>query len=213
MQGPSLARPPLRGAAVLGAGVGAVAIGSAAVGAVAIGAVAIGALAIRRLAIRRVAIERAVLGSVRIGDLTVARLHAHDIQSGTSPAHGGIVRIGSPFNVDETVARITRTLEARGVRLFAQIDHSGDAARVGLAMRPTQLLIFGNPAAGTPLMLAAPTLAIDLPLKLLISEDEGGHTWIAHNSLAYLKERHGVPDALLSKIDVVDRLVGAALGQ
>ena len=175
------------------------------------GAVAIGAMAIGRLAMRRVAIEKAVLRSVRIGDLTVARLHVHDVDSGRSPLHNGIIQTASPFSVDETVARITRTLESKGVRLFAQIDHSGEAVKAGMTMRPTQLLIFGNPIAGTPIMLAAPTAAIDLPLKLLISEDESGRTWIAYDSPASLKERHGIPDALLSRIDVTDRLLTAAL--
>lgn len=201
---PHLAAP---GAALVGAGVGAFAIGAAAVGAMAIGAMAIG-----RLAIRRVAIDRAVLRSVRIGDLTVARLHTHEVEPDQSRSHSGIIQLASPFGVDETVARITRTLDAKGVRLFAQIDHSGEAARAGLTMRPTQVLIFGNPVAGTPIMLAAPTAAIDLPLKLLVAEDDSARTWITYHSLAYLKERHGVPDALLSKIDVMERLLAAALG-
>jgi len=175
------------------------------------GAVAIGAMAIGRLALGRVAIDRAVLKSVRIGDLTVARLHTNGVDSGRPLSENGILHIASPFAVDETVARITRTLEAKGVRLFAQIDHSGEAANAGVSMRPTRLLIAGNPAVGTPLMLAAPAAAIDLPLKLLVSEDESGRTWIAYNSPAYLRWRHGLPDALLSNIDVVPQLMTAAL--
>ena len=207
MQGSSRTQSlAVRGAALVGAGAGAFAVGAAAVGAVAIGAVAIG-----RLAMRRVAIEKAALRSVRIGDLTVARLHVHDLDSSRSPLHNGIIQTASPFNVDETVARITRTLESRGVRLVALVDHSGDAAKAGLTMRPTQLLIAGNPAAGTPLMLAAPTVAIDLPLKILVSEDESGRTWIAYNNPAYLKERHGIPEALLSRIEGLERLVTDAL--
>jgi uncharacterized protein (DUF302 family) len=197
--------------AVGGAALGAGAAGVFAIGAVALGAVAIGAMAIGRLALGRVAIERAELKSVRIGDLTVARLHAGAINGGQSVSDSGILHIASPFGVDDTVARITRTLEARGVRLFAEIDHSAEAAKAGLSMRPTRLLIAGNPAAGTPLMLAAPLAAIDLPLKILVSEDESGRTWIAYNSPAYLKARHGVPDALLSSIDVVPQLMTAAL--
>jgi uncharacterized protein (DUF302 family) len=175
------------------------------------GAVAIGAMAIGRLALGRVAIDRAVLKSVRIGELTVARLHTNGVESSRPLSENGILHIASPFAVEETVARITRTLEAKGVRLFAQIDHSGEAAKAGVSMRPTRLLIAGNPAAGTPLMLAAPAAAIDLPLKLLVSEDESGRTWIAYNSPAYLRWRHGVPDALLSNIDVVPQLMTAAL--
>lgn len=197
--------------AVGGAALGAGAAGAFAIGAMAMGAVAIGAMAIGRLALGRVAIDRAVLRSVKIGDLTVARLHAHGVDAGQPLSDGGIMHIASPFAVEDTVARITRTLEARGIRLFAQIDHSGEAAKAGLSMRPTQLLIAGHPAAGTPVMLAAPTAAIDLPLRILVSEDESGRTWIAYNSPAYLKERHGVPDALLSKIDVVPQLMAAAL--
>jgi len=197
--------------AVRGAALGAGAAGAFAIGAVAMGAVAIGAMAIGRLALGRVAIDRAVLKSVRIGDLTVARLHTNGVDSGRPLSENGILHIASPFAVDETVARITRTLEAKGVRLFAQIDHSGEAANAGVSMRPTRLLIAGNPAVGTPLMLAAPAAAIDLPLKLLVSEDESGRTWIAYNSPAYLRWRHGVPDALLSNIDVVPQLMTAAL--
>ena len=207
MQAPSY--PPHL--AVRGAALGAGAAGAFAIGAVAMGAVAIGAMAIGRLALGRVAIDRAVLKSVRIGDLTVARLHTNGVDSGRPLSENGILHIASPFAVDETVARITRTLEAKGVRLFAQIDHSGEAANAGVSMRPTRLLIAGNPAVGTPLMLAAPAAAIDLPLKLLVSEDESGRTWIAYNSPAYLRWRHGLPDALLSNIDVVPQLMTAAL--
>lgn len=211
MRSSSDTRTVVRGAALVGAGAGAFALGAVAMGAAAIGAVAIGAMAVRRLAIRSVAIDRTVLRSVRIGDLSVARLHAHDIESGSTKPDSGLILTASPFNVTDTIARVTRTLDGRGVRLFAQIDHSGEAARVGLTMRPTQVLIFGTPSSGTPIMLAAPTAALDLPLKLLVSEDESGRTWLAYNSPAYLKQRHGVPAALLSTIDVVDQLVAAAL--
>src|SRR3989441_6232334 len=90
---------------------------------------------------------------------------------------------------------------AKGVTLFALVDHSGEAAKVGITMPPTKLLIFGTPKAGTPLMLAAPSVAIDLPLKILVSEDAQGRAWLSYNSPAYLQERHGVPQGLLPNIE------------
>src|ERR1700721_2372113 len=104
----------------------------------------------------------------------------------------GIVDTASHHTVDQTVERLKGILSAKGVTLFALIDHSGEAEKVGLKMRPTKLLIFGNPKAGTPLMLAAPTSAIDLPLKILVSEDSKGMVWISYNSPEYLRERHGI---------------------
>jgi len=101
-------------------------------------------------------------------------------------------------------------LHTKGVTLFALVDHSGEAAKVGMKMPPTKLLIFGNPKAGTPLMLAAPSVAIDLPLKILVWEDAQGTTWLSYNSPAYLQARHGVPQALLPNIAVVETLVRAA---
>jgi uncharacterized protein (DUF302 family) len=94
--------------------------------------------------------------------------------------------------------------------VFALIDHSGEAAKAGMTMRPTKLLIFGNPQAGTPLMLAAPRSAIDLPLKLLVWEDGQGRVWISYNSLSYLGERHGLPEGLLGKVAVVETLAAHA---
>ena len=93
--------------------------------------------------------------------------------------------------MDETVAKLEGILQAKGVALFALVDHSGEAEKVGMKMRPTKLLIFGSPKAGTPLMLAAPSIAIDLPLKIFVSEDAQGKVWISYNSPAYLQERHG----------------------
>ena len=94
--------------------------------------------------------------------------------------------------------------------LFALIDHSGEAAKAGLKMPPTKLLIFGNPKAGTPLMLAAPSAALDLPLKILVAEDSEGKVWISYNSVDYLKERHGLPQNLSPNIAVVETLATAA---
>ncbi len=122
----------------------------------------------------------------------------------------GIVEIKSQHTVDDTVSRLRQILEAKGVKLFAVVDHSGEAASVGMGMPPTKLLIFGNPKAGTPLMLAAPSTAIDLPLKLLVSEDAGGAVTISYNSPAYLQQRHGFSENLIQNIAVVEALAKAA---
>ena len=122
----------------------------------------------------------------------------------------GIVRIPSRRSVDVTVDKMRTVLQSKGVKLFALIDHSGEAERAGLKMPPTKLLIFGNPKAGTPLMLAAPSAAIDLPLKILVAEDSQGKVWISYNSADYLKERHDLPQNLLPNIAVVATLAAAA---
>jgi uncharacterized protein (DUF302 family) len=112
----------------------------------------------------------------------------------------GIVNLPTHSSVDETVARLQAMLQEKGVQIFALIDHSGEAKRAGIEMRPTKLLIFGNPKAGTPLMLAAPTIAIDLPLKLLVWEDASGQTWITYNTPEYLQKRHGLPEKLAAAL-------------
>jgi len=122
----------------------------------------------------------------------------------------GIVDLPSPRPVDETVARLREILEAKGVTLFALVDHSGEAAKAGMTMRPTKLLIFGSPKAGTPVMLAAPSIAIDLPLKILVWEDEAGKAWISYNSVAYLRERHNVPANLLQNLSAVEVIAAKA---
>jgi uncharacterized protein (DUF302 family)/uncharacterized membrane protein YidH (DUF202 family) len=124
--------------------------------------------------------------------------------------NNGILRKQSNHSVDETVTTLKRILDAKGVTLFSIVDHSGEAEKAGLKMRPTKLLIFGNPKAGTPLMLAAPSIAIDLPLKILVSEDDEGRVWLSYNSAEYLKERHGVSADLMQNISVVDALVQKA---
>jgi len=124
----------------------------------------------------------------------------------------GIQNKRSSASVDETVKRLERTLQAKGVTVFAIVDHSGEAEKVGLKMRPTRLVIFGSPKAGTPLMLATPSIAIDLPLKMLIWEDSEGKVWVSYNSVTYLQERHGVPAELLQNIAVVDGLATAITG-
>ena len=122
----------------------------------------------------------------------------------------GIVKIPSHHSVDQTVGKLKTILQAKGVMLFALVDHSGEAEKVGLKMPPTKLLIFGNPKGGTPLMLASPSVAIDLPLKISIAEDSQGRVWISYNSPEYLKERHDLPQNLLPNIEVVKTLAAAA---
>jgi uncharacterized protein (DUF302 family) len=122
----------------------------------------------------------------------------------------GIIRIPTTHSVDEVIEKLRGILQAKGVTLFALVDHSGEAAKVGLSMPPTKLLIFGNPKGGTPLMLASPSVAIDLPLKILVAEDAGGGTFVSYNSPAYLGERHHLPQELLANIAVVEALANAA---
>jgi uncharacterized protein (DUF302 family) len=127
-----------------------------------------------------------------------------------STTDNGIVTQPDNHSVDDTVEKLKEILQARGVTLFAVIDHSGEAAKVGMKMPPTKLLIFGNPKGGTPLMLAAPSSAIDLPLKILVAEDAAGKVWVSYNSPAYLQERHGFPESLLQNIAVVETLAAKA---
>ena len=128
----------------------------------------------------------------------------------TAQSDKGIIDKASNHSVDETVEKLKGILQAKGVALFALVDHSGEAAKVGMKMRPTKLLIFGNPKAGTPLMVAAPSSAIDLPLKILIWEDAQGKVWVSYNSPAYLQERHGFPPELQQNIAVVEALATKA---
>ena len=122
----------------------------------------------------------------------------------------GIVSVASNHSVDETVEKLKGILQAKGVTLFALVDHSGEAEKVGMTMPPTKLLIFGSPKAGTPLMQAAPSIAIDLPLKILVAADGEGKVWVSYNSAEYLAERHGLPHELLQNIAVVKTLAEKA---
>ena len=122
----------------------------------------------------------------------------------------GLVEVPSSHSVDETAEKLNGILQAKGIKLFAVVDHSGEAEKTGLKMRPTKLFIFGNPKAGTPVMLAAPSSAIDLPLKILIWEDAQGKVWITYNSPVYLQERHSLPPELLSNISVIETLAKMA---
>lgn len=128
----------------------------------------------------------------------------------TADATPGFTRTRSQHTVDETVDRLRSLLAAKGVTLFAFIDHSGEAAKAGLRLRPTKLLIFGSPRAGTPLMVAAPTIAIDLPLKVLVWQADDGAVWIGYNAAEYMAKRHGLPRNLLPALAAVDSLVAAA---
>lgn len=122
----------------------------------------------------------------------------------------GLIHLQSKHSVEETLQRLESSLGERGIMIFACVDHSGEAAKAGLQMRPTKLLIFGNPKGGTPLMQAAPTIAIDLPLKALIWEDADAKVWLSYNDPAYLRQRHGVPAGLLPNIAAVGGLLEKA---
>jgi uncharacterized protein (DUF302 family) len=124
----------------------------------------------------------------------------------TSSIPGFISKL-SPHSVPETIQRLSALLKSKGVAIFALIDHSGEAEKAGLKMRPTQLLIFGNPKGGTPLMLAAPSTAIDLPLKALVWEDADGKVWLSYNSPNYLQQRHGFPADLEKNIAAIEPLL------
>jgi uncharacterized protein (DUF302 family) len=118
----------------------------------------------------------------------------------------GIINKSTNLSVQQALVKLQAILQAKGVTIFALIDHSGEAAKVGMEMRPTKLVIFGNPKGGTPLMLAAPSIAIDLPIKILIWEDGEGKVWLSYNSPEYLAERHNLPPNLLPNIAFVEAL-------
>jgi len=124
----------------------------------------------------------------------------------------GMVHLSSAYSVSETMTRLKALVTARGMTIQAHIDHSGDAAKVGLKMQPAELLIFGNPKAGTPLMVAAPTLALDLPLKALVWAETGGRVWLSFNSSEYLQQRHNVPEDLIQNISGARKIFEEAAG-
>ncbi|QQS12175.1 MAG: DUF302 domain-containing protein [Rhodospirillales bacterium] len=126
-------------------------------------------------------------------------------------ADDGIVTRPSPYPVAETIDRLDRVLKDRKVTVFVRVDHAAEAEKASLKMPPAQLLVFGNPRAGTPLMLAAPKIALDLPMKALAWQDAGGKVWISFNSAEYLKRRHGLSDDLAKNVAVIDAIVDAAL--
>jgi uncharacterized protein (DUF302 family) len=123
----------------------------------------------------------------------------------------GMVDIQSRYSVLETIDRLQSLLKEKGINIFCLIDHSGEAEKGGLQMRPTQLLIFGSPKGGTPVMVAAPSVAIDLPLKALAWQDEEGKVWLSYNSAEYLQQRHGFPMELMKNVAVIGALVQKAV--
>ena len=145
------------------------------------------------------------LGGVLVGLVLSASAAGKPVDN-----RNGIVTIPSHHSMDDTVERLKSILQSKGITLFAIIDHSGEAARVGMEMPDTKLVIFGNPKGGTPLMLAAPSIAIDLPLKILVAEDTQGKVWVSYNSPQYLEERHSMPENLLANIAVVETLAAKA---
>jgi uncharacterized protein (DUF302 family) len=122
----------------------------------------------------------------------------------------GIVDVPSRYSVPETLDRLEAILKEKGLTIFGRVDHGGEAKKVGLEMRPAQLLIFGSPKAGTPLMVATPRLAIDLPLKALAWQDAQGKVWLSYNSPEYLQQRHNIPADLLKNIAGAGALIQKA---
>ncbi len=123
----------------------------------------------------------------------------------------GLIQVASHYSVDETIQRLQAAFAEKGLQVFALIDHSGEAEKVGLKMRPTKVLIFGSPKGGTPLMVAAPSLAIDLPLKALVAEDAQGNVSVTYNDPQYLKARHGVPEELIKNLAGAGVLIAKAM--
>jgi len=137
--------------------------------------------------------------------------------SGPRPAEAGpvagISHTRSPYSVGDTVDRLAEAVRAAGATLFAIVDHSGEAERAGLSLRPTKLLVFGSPVAGTPVMVAAPLAALDLPLKLLVWEDAAGAVWMSHLDAAWLAGRHGIPPGLAAPLGAAGTLAGKVAGR
>jgi uncharacterized protein (DUF302 family) len=129
----------------------------------------------------------------------------------STSAQNGLIHLASKYSVDETLRRLEELLQQKGLTTFAKVDHSGEAAKVGLEMRPTKLLIFGSPKAGTPLMQASPSLAIDLPLKALFWQDADSNVWLTYNDPTYLMRRHDVPSELLPNIAGASALLEKAV--
>ena len=132
-------------------------------------------------------------------------------QTPTTQTATGLVAKASKYSVAETMDRLEKIVKAKGITVFARIDHAGEAEKAGLKLRPTQVMILGNPKGGTPVMAAAQTAAIDLPLKALAWEDAAGKVWLGYNSAEYLKQRHGIPDELVKNVGAIAGLVDAAL--
>ena len=125
--------------------------------------------------------------------------------------HTGITSLPSKYSVRETIDRLENLLRSKGLTIFARIDQQAAAQKAGLEMLPLELLLFGNPKSGTPLMIAEPLSALDLPLKALAWQDTTGHTWMSYNTLAYLQQRFSFPDVLMQPLAAVETLIKAAL--
>ena len=152
-----------------------------------------------------------LLATRHVSALSVPKVKESYMSAIPEAAHdSGIVRIASQYSVNDTVAKLETMLQAKNVKLFTVVDHSGEAERVGLSMPNTKLLIFGNPKGGTPLMLASPSVALDFPLKILVAEDTAGKVWISYNSPSYLQQRHNLPANLLPNIAVIETLAANA---
>jgi uncharacterized protein (DUF302 family) len=123
----------------------------------------------------------------------------------------GMVEVSSKYGFSETIERVISAFTEKGLKIFAVIDHSGEAEKAGLKMRPTRVVMFGSPKAGTPLMEAAPSLAIDLPLKVLVAEDAWGKTSVTYNDPDYLRQRHGVPAELIKNLAVAGAIIEKAV--
>jgi uncharacterized protein (DUF302 family)/uncharacterized membrane protein YidH (DUF202 family) len=147
---------------------------------------------------------------ISVREANPGRVEEGKEKSMTPHMDSGIVALRSNHSVDQTVEKLETILQSKGIKLFALVDHSGEAKKAGMNMPPTRLLIFGNPKAGTPLMLASPSSALDLPLKLLVSEDSKGEVWISYNSPSYLLLRHGLPQELMQNIAGVEALASSA---
>ena len=131
--------------------------------------------------------------------------------SGTPPSVEGIVSRPSPFSVEETLERLKGTIHSRNLTLFAQIDHSDLAKQIGLTMQEAHVLIFGNPKGGTPLMIASPLLALDLPLKVLVWKSADDQVWVTTTSVTYLRDRYNIPQGLAGNLAVVDAVIEQAI--
>jgi uncharacterized protein (DUF302 family) len=131
----------------------------------------------------------------------------------TSPSDNGIIHLPSPYSVAKTLQRLELLIASKGLTIFARIDHSGEAEKVGLTMQPTELLIFGSPKSGTPLMIASPSLAIDLPLKALVWQDVDGVVWLSYNSPEYFQQRHSIPEAMIKNITGIRSICEEAVRQ
>lgn len=136
---------------------------------------------------------------------------AEEVNPHTARTAQGVVSKASPYSVAETLTRLEETVRAKGLKVFAHIDHSGEAEQAGLRMQPAHVLIFGSPKAGTPLMIASPLLALDLPLKALVWQDGEGKVWVSYTSPDFLASRYAIPQELVKNIAGIAALIDGAV--